>query len=134
MKKIFLVFAVLALAGTSASAQNSAHSKFAKNYRVCLIGNTYQVCDANAPKATDLGRTTETGESFGMSSTEVHMGYSSNARYRSRIRVTYDNMNNPYEGKPSMANDGVQKNIQRNINYLDAANPLPPNDGGNTSR
>jgi hypothetical protein len=62
------------------------------------------------------------------------MGYSGNARYHSRIRVTYDDMNDPYQGKPSMQNDGVQKNIQRNINYLDAANPLPPNDGGNSSR
>lgn len=125
----------LALAGltyTSADAQNSANSKFAKNYRICQVGDKYQVCDQNTPVATDLGRTTETSTTYGMITTNVHMGYATtgNARYRGRIRVTYDDPHAPYEGKESMANDGVQKNKQRNLNTNNGAYDLPPNDGG----
>ena len=76
MKNLLLALALTGLTYTSAEAQSSANSKFAKNYRVCLVGDKYQVCNENTPIATNLGRTTETATSFGMQNTYVHMGYS----------------------------------------------------------
>ena len=136
MKNLLLTLAMFGLTYTAAEAQSSANSKFAKNYRVCLVGDKYQVCNENTPIATNLGRTTETATSFGMQNTYVHMGYSTggNARYRSRIRVTYDEPGAAYEGKESMINDGVRKNEQRNLNTNNGAYDLPPNDGGLSNR
>ena len=131
MKKLLLLLAAAAFTSEASLAQNSANSKFAKNYRVCLIGDKYQVCDNSEPIATNLGRTTETSEVFGMQNTYVHMGYGTgNARFRGRIRVTYDEPGAAYEGKESMINDGLRKNKQRNINTNNGAYDLPPNDGG----
>ena len=125
---------MLAIAGctaTTAVAQSSANSKFAKNYPVCLVGGQYQIC--NSGMSSEIGRTTEvSSEGIRMETTYVHLGSSSgNARYRgNRIRVSYDEPDAPYEGKESMVNDGVQKNKHRNINTNNGAYDLPPNDGG----
>lgn len=134
MKNLLIALAVCGLTYTSADAQSSAHSKFAKNYPVCLIGNTYTVC--NTPVTTNIGRTTETSSTFGMQSSYVHMGYgnSGNARFRGRIRVTYDEPGAPYHGTENMTNDGVKKNERRNINTNNPAYDLPPNDGGLSDR
>jgi len=130
MKSIILM---MALAGftLSANAQNSANSKFAKNYPVCLKGNTYQVCKAGEAMSPDVGRSSE-ASTFGMQNTYVHMGYGTtgNARFRSRIRVSYDNPGDVYKGKETMTNDGVRKNKARNLNTNNGGYDLPPNDGG----
>jgi len=132
MKNLLLALALTGLTYTSAEAQNSANSKFAKNYSVCMVGDKYQVCDASSAMNQNVGRTTETATTFGMQNTYVHMGYgtSGNARYRGRIRVTYDEPGAPYKGKESMVNDGVRKNKMRNLNTNNGAYDLPPNDGG----
>jgi hypothetical protein len=138
MKNLFLALAVVGLSYSSSNAQaigNSANSKNAKNYSVCLKGGQYTLCNPNITKQ-DVGRTSEADESsLAMMTTTVHMGNvsSGNARYRGRIRVTYDDPNAPYLGQESMVNDGVQKNKARNINTNNAAYDLPPNDGGRTN-
>jgi hypothetical protein len=138
MKNLFLALAVIGLSYSSTNAQtigNSANSKHAKNYSVCLKGGQYTLCNPNIT-TPDVGRTTETNEaSLALMTTTVHMGNvsNSNARFKSRIRVTYDDPNAPYLGEESMVNDGVQKNKVRNINTNNAAYDLPPNDGGRTN-
>ena len=133
MKNALLALAMVGLTFTSANAQSSANSKFAKNFSICLIGSNYQPCDPVVTKS-DIGWTTteETTEaSLAVRSTEVHMGQSTrgNARFKSGIRVTYDDPNAPYLGEESMVNDGVKKNMHRNINTNNAAYDLPPNTG-----
>ncbi len=130
MKKIGIALIVLGLYATEADAQSSAHSKFAKNYPVCLVGNHYEVCSAAAAEGQQPGRSEEIA-GFGMQNTYVHMGYSNrgNARYRSRIRVTYDEPGAVYEGKNTMTNGGVRKNKLRNLNTNNGAYDLPPSDG-----
>jgi len=132
MKNLLLVLALTGLTYASAEAQNSANSKFAKNYPVCMKGDKYEVCDANSAMNQGVGRTTETATSFGMQNTYVHMGYGTtgNARFRGRIRVTYDEPGAVYEGKETMTNDGVRKNKVRNLNTNNGAYQLPANDGG----
>ena len=132
MKNTILALALVGLTFTGAQAQNSANSKFAKNFSICLIGSQYQPCDPTVTKS-DIGWTEITTDqgTFAIRSTEIHMGQStrSNARFRSGIRVTYDDPNAPYLGEESMVNDGVQKNKVRNINTYNAGYDLPANTG-----
>lgn len=138
MKKILLALSIIGLISHNAGAQTKK-SIYAKNYPVCLSGSTYKVCTTTK---AELGRK-ETADnpdpSLRMMDTYVHMGYGSRHTYASnkrnpRIRVAIDDPHAPYEGKESMINDGVQKNKERNINYLDNSVVLPPNDGGVSDR
>jgi hypothetical protein len=120
MKNVLLTLALTGFGLTSAFAQDgfvgsSANSKYAKNYST----------------KSDIGRQTVTASSgIKMESNYYHMGYTtSNARFRGRIRVSYDDPHAPYLGKSSMANDGVQKNKARNKNTNNGEYDLPPNDG-----
>lgn len=47
-----------------------------------------------------------------------------------RLKADYDMPGDVYEGEEVLSNDGVAKNMERNINYLDFSNPRVPNDGG----
>lgn len=73
MKNLLLALALTGLTYTSAEAQSSANSKFAKNYPVCMVDGKYQVCDANSAMNQNVGRTTETATTFGMQNTYVRM-------------------------------------------------------------
>ncbi|RYY26977.1 MAG: hypothetical protein EOO04_10020 [Chitinophagaceae bacterium] len=132
MKNLLLALAVTGASFSAAEAQSSANSKYAKNYPVCLVGNSYQLCQSGLSQ--DIGRTTEEVAYISMENTYVHLGASTNqgnARFRSsRIRVTYDDPGAAYEGKESMINDGIKKNKIRNINTNNGGYDLPPNDGG----
>ena len=134
MKKILLALAVLGLINTGANAQKS---KFDKNYKVCMADGKYRTCNPEAPAATTKHVVT-TNEPQKVASlrkldTYVHMGYipsNTTSRMKNpRILVSYDDPQAPYLGQESRVNDGVQKNIDRNINYLDYSTDLPPNDG-----
>ncbi|HXS38464.1 MAG TPA: hypothetical protein VN721_17305 [Flavipsychrobacter sp.] len=48
------------------------------------------------------------------------------------IKVAEDAPDAPYKGEHSRQNDGVKKNIARNINYQNNGQQLPPNDGNNS--
>ena len=135
MKKILMAVAALGFVAFGANAQTG--SKYNKNFNVCMTNNSYQICET--PKTEEQGRTVEVEDpspELRMMDTYVHFGYAAEEGVRpgSRIRVTYDDPNAPYQGEESQANDGVEENIQRNINYLDQSVVLPANDGGNSNR
>ena len=48
------------------------------------------------------------------------------------IKVAEDAPDAPYKGEHSKQNDGVKKNIARNINYQNNGQQLPPSDGNNS--
>lgn len=137
MKQILFA---LALVGLAASANAQSNSKYAQNYKVCVKGSAYKVCDESEAKlqATQQGTDvvlSEPDPSLNLLNTSTYLGYRTTTAYSSRhnprIVVAYDDPNAAYEGKESRINDGVKKNKVRNINYLDSSVELPTNDGGN---
>ncbi|MEZ5017829.1 MAG: hypothetical protein R2800_12300 [Flavipsychrobacter sp.] len=46
-----------------------------------------------------------------------------------RINIQYDKPGEAYSGEEVMYNDGVEANMDRNINYLNSATKLPPLNG-----
>jgi hypothetical protein len=140
MKKILLALALIGLVRYAADAQKK--SIYDKNYKVCLANGKYRTCNSEAPAAKTkrvvISDESEKVASLRRMDTYVHMGYrpsntTSNKR-NPRILLSYDDPQAPYLGEESRTNDGVQKNIQRNINYLDNSVDLPPNDGGLSDR
>jgi hypothetical protein len=138
MKKILLIAAIAAIAYNNAEAQ--AKSAFDKNYRVCRINDKYRTCDENTELIVSNKvdkKTEQTVASLRRLDTYVHMGFRPSAtlssRRNPRIHVAYDDPNGAYEGKETMINDGVKKNIHRNLNYI-TGTEVPPNDGGLSDR
>jgi len=136
MKQILLALLIAGALPLGANAQTN--SKFAQNYKVCINGDKYAVCNEEEKTSEKVGRdvkVTNDDRRLRMFDTYVHMGYSPATAYSNknnpRIKVSYEDPNGAYEGKETSINDGVQKNIERNINYLDGSVQLPPNDGGN---
>ncbi len=131
MKHLFLALAITGLTYSSAEAQSSANSKFAKNYPVCMTGSGYTVCDAATAQETPVGRMEDESASLSMNTTYIHMGnVNRKMQNRGRIRVSYDDPNAPYKGEESLINDGVQENKARNLNTNNGAYyDLPPSDG-----
>lgn len=136
MKQILLALTVIGLMHTSANAQTK--SKYDINYDVCKTNGKYHVCGTNTPQISDgyqkpTDNKTEVVSSLRRMDTYVHMGYGtpggSSFKNNPRFRVSYDDPNGAYEGKETLTNDGVQKNINRNVNYLDNSVNLPPVDG-----
>jgi len=98
-----------------------------QNFRICFVGGQYVACDADAP-LTSAGSFYESSGDDMPDAVPVYMGSGTNKK--SNMVVSFDDPNAAYQGDESAINDGVRKNKNRNINYLDAANPVPPNDGG----
>jgi hypothetical protein len=140
MKKILLALAMIGVIHFNADAQAKKKSVYAKNYHICLTDSKYKVCKSSvAKKNNTIGRKLAVNNpepSLAMMDTYVHLGYAPgySNKHNPRIRVAIDDPNAPYQGKESMQNDGVQKNKERNINYLDNSVVLPPNDGGVSDR
>ena len=139
MKKLLIALSAMTVFAFNAEAQ----SKFDKNYKICKSDDAYKVCNtAEMAKAnTEVGREGSPGEasaSLRLLDSHTHLGYTStpvtSKMKNPRIRVSIDDPNAPYQGEESMANDGVQKNKTRNINYLDASVILPPVDGRSGAR
>ncbi|RYD55520.1 MAG: hypothetical protein EOP56_15510 [Sphingobacteriales bacterium] len=139
MKKILMILAVFGASYFTAEAQSKTKSSSSQNYKICLIGDQYQVCNPkSASKQTKgLGRKEATNDptaSLRMMDTYTHMGYNpvtgTGTARNSRLRVIVDEPDAPYQGKESLQNDGTKKNEVRNINYLDQSMVLPANDGG----
>lgn len=138
MKQILFALGLTCFVQLNAGAQTKGNPN-AINYNVCMHGNGYQVCDEHAAKTQMQGGhvvTEAPDPSLSLLNTQVNMGYRSavanSNRRNPRFRVSFDDPNGAYQGKETKINDGVQKNKQRNINYLDATVQLPPNDGNNT--
>lgn len=140
MKKILLALAILGSVSYSVEAQKK--SKFDINYKVCLMDGKYRTCNPEAPAAKTkkvvLSNEEQTVASLRKMDTYVHMGFRPSStlsnRQNPRILLSYDDPQAPYLGKESRTNDGVQKNKERNLNYLDNSVDLPPNDGGLSDR
>lgn len=138
MKQVLLMLAIAGATYTSANAQSG--SAYDVNYNVCRTNGKYHVCSNNSPqiidgkeKANDNEKQVEKSLSRLNSYTYVKgtprqqgESYKKNPRFI----VTYNDPQAPYEGKESLVNDGVEKNKNRNINYLDNSVDLPPVDGG----
>jgi hypothetical protein len=61
----------------------------------------------------------------------VHHAHAKAATVHSKhnIKFSDNDARAPYEGKHSMANDGVKKNESRNLNYQNNSTVLPANNG-----
>jgi hypothetical protein len=128
MKQLLLFLTILGL--------GLPYTGFSQNYRICLIDNKYTICDKKTPiihySKKALARDKVVMEKLQKMDTEVFMGYSepaSVAKTRSNMRVYVDDPNGAYQGSPTLINDGVRKNMVRNINYGNGGVDLPPNDG-----
>lgn len=49
---------------------------------------------------------------------------------RGNMRASYDMPGDAYNGEDVLSHDGVEKNLERNVNYLDFTGGKVPNDGG----
>lgn len=140
MKKILVALALTGFFHFNAEAQ-SGKSRYDKNYKVCMTNNSYGICNETVKNKAE-GRKVEKSDpsaSLRMMDSYVHLGYNPNSTSRglarnSRMRVTYEDANAPYQGEESMVNDGVKENKQRNLNYLNQSVVLPANDGGVSNR
>ena len=142
MKKVMMALIVLGSIHYSANAQSN--SKWAKNYKVCNVGNTYQICDKADPvtvapsRATTISTTPMAvpAEPIRMGNTYGFAGYTRTPK--NKIKATYEGRSGeiidaraPYHGDPSRQYDGPEKNEYRNLNYQDNTMTLPPSDGMN---
>lgn len=132
MKHIILLVAFIGLVQPAAWAQ----SAFNKNYKVCIVDNKYKVCHHNKAGVHYTHKALQKNKaviaSLRKKDMYVHAGYRPapvKQKQGSKIAVAYDDPANAYNGKPSLINDGVNKNKYRNINYQNAAVDLPANDG-----
>lgn len=129
MKRAIMVFLLLTgfIATSKAQKQTTPQEK---NFRICFVNGQYVVCDPNAP-ITAAGTIQEPQREL-PPAPPVHKG--NGIAKKSHVMLSYDDPNAPYKGENSAVNDGVKKNEERNINYLDGAVKLPPSDGGLSNR
>jgi hypothetical protein len=143
MKMMFSALVMIGMMHFGAAAQ----SKFDQNFKVCRIDDKYATCDENTPsvvvtkKAKDKNQKTIDGlrrmDSYTYVAPKpapVPIQLATSVKRNPRFLVSYDDPQAPYLGEESMVNDGVQKNKQRNLNYLDGSVQRPPSDGGNSDR
>lgn len=128
MNRIILMALVFTGLSYSADAQKRK-SDADQNFRICFVGGQYVSCDASAP-LTAAGAIYEAPE---VPAAPAVRNIKGTAR-KSRMAVAYDDPSAPYQGVNSQVNDGVDKNKERNINYQDNSQPLPPSDGGLSNR
>ena len=158
MKKLLMALTMIGMIHYSANAQSKT-SRYNQNYKVCKANGGYKICGMPVTKATATNSAWQTkqeqndmtsdgmlapvpqtvavvapcntmsnGTSVSMNSTNSYEGYYK----RHNIVVSYDDMHNPYEGKPSRQYDGPAKNEYRNLNYNQTSMDLPPNTGSNS--
>lgn len=138
-----LKIAMLAIAGLAfmQSDANAQSSKYDINYPICKADGKYTVC---APGEAMYKQELSSGKEAAAPApkkvtkpvcevTEV-VFVSSSYKNNPRLRASFDRPGDVYEGKEVLSNDGVEKNIERNINYLDFSVNRPPNDGGLSTR
>jgi hypothetical protein len=139
MKKILMSLAIFGCMNFSAHAQQK--SKFDENYPVCKNNGGYAICTqqqkakqlkALQTKATaDVAPLPETNQVVFVrcQSAVDEPSVTYNGPYRRHNIIVDEDMDNPYKGKPSRQNDGVQKNEERNLNVNQTSIDLPPNNG-----
>jgi len=138
MKKILISLAIFGCMNFSAQAQQN-DSKFAKNYPVCKNDNGYATCSkGQMNKQVKALQARPADEALPETNQVVFVRCQSVADdpslsyrgpYRRHNIIVDEDMDNPYKGKPSLQNDGVQKNEERNLNVGQTSIDLPPSNG-----
>jgi hypothetical protein len=136
MKKILIALTIIGTVHYSANAQTKHN--FAQNYPVCRANDAYTIC-GEAPTATNTtpggaaeSTTVLQNEEAPQNTQWVQMNeVNSYEGYyqRHHIIVSYDDPRNPYNGLPSIQDDGPAKNDQRNLNYNQTNVVLPSVNG-----
>ncbi len=144
-----LTVATLPLMAQAQRPQANRISAYDQNYKVCRIDGTYTTCDENTPTIVNTKKAARKNDKIiaNLHKLDQHVYVepkpepttqstvvSTYSRKNPRFSASYDDPNAAYQGKESKINDGVDKNISRNINYVNNGNNLPPNDGGNTDK
>jgi hypothetical protein len=153
MKQSMVMLAVIGMMHFSANAQNKEikKSEFDINYKVCRINGKYTTCSDNTPTVVNTLsyiRKVEMQKAKAYSKTlDGLRRYDTYTRVQPLQPVTvvapkpivkidqrYEGTSAAYHGNPTPENDGIAKNKERNINYLNTSTYLPANDGGLASR
>jgi hypothetical protein len=149
MKNLILALTVASLP-VMAHAQRSYTnhiSVYDQNYKVCRIDGTYTTCDPNTPTIVTSKKVKNNNAKVEarLRKLDQHVYVEPKpepttpttvvkSRKNPRFGASYDDPNAAYQGKESKINDGVQKNLSRNLNYINNGANLPPNDGGNSDK
>ncbi len=153
MKQSMVMLAVIGMMHFSANAQNKEikKSEFDINYKVCRINGKYTTCSDNTPTVVNTPsyiRKVEMQKAKAYAKTlDGLRRYDTYTRVQPLQPVTvvapkpivkidqrYEGTSAAYHGNPTPENDGIAKNKERNINYLNTSTYLPANDGGLASR
>lgn len=131
MKQILLALTIIGTMHFSANAQ--VDSKFAQNYKVCMVGDKYKTCapddDAIQPSNKEAKKTEAALRRLD-SYVRVRSTTTATSKKNPRFSAAYETPEEvAYLGMNSPINDGVTKNKVRNINYNNGVE-VPPNDGG----
>lgn len=144
MKNLILALAVatLPVVAHAQKSYSNGESAYDQNYKVCRIDGTYTVCSENTPTIVNTKKAAAKNDK---TITQLHKldryvyvnpepKVVTSSKHNSHFSASYDDPNAAYQGKESAINDGVDKNISRNINYINNNSNLPPNDGGNSDK
>ncbi|MBS1584894.1 MAG: hypothetical protein JSS82_05050 [Bacteroidetes bacterium] len=126
--------------GSGVRPKSRGRSKYDVNYKVCLVGDQYKVCNPGDPtiqRTSTRSNIVVSSESINdngaaslsMQQNGAYMGYTS--KKRSNIKVEdEDNVRQKLDREA----DGKEKASYRNMNYNNGSVSLPPNDGGLSDR
>ncbi len=149
MKQSILMLTVIGMMHFSADAQNNEAKKsdYDINYKVCRVDDKYRVCNNNTPNIV------YTKPYIRKINKEYAKTIDGLRRYDQYVEVRplpvveviskrrpiaynqeFDGTSAAYHGNPTPENDGLAKNKERNINYLNSAVDLPSIDGKYASR
>lgn len=134
MKKTIIMLLIAGFATMqSAEAQTSKNNQ---NFPVCKVNGEYKICDKKHTAATNHSEEmVEKQKPCKVKIVKVQpvvtdMIYMARSNKNNpRFQVSYDMPGDVYEGKEVLSNDGVAKNLRRNINYLDWSVTKAPNSG-----
>ncbi|MBS1772734.1 MAG: hypothetical protein JST82_07735 [Bacteroidetes bacterium] len=141
MKHSIQLLVVIGMIHFSAAAQTTPYSteglNYAtvndKNYKVCHIDEEYKVCDASEPLTVNTKPVIDENEVKIEKLRELDTFVNMAPKKAEKKPVDAIDGNDPYKGKDSKTNDGVGKNIQRNLNYNTGVD-VPASDGGLTNK
>ncbi|MBS1777756.1 MAG: hypothetical protein JST70_00430 [Bacteroidetes bacterium] len=145
MKNLILALAVatLPVVAHAQKSYSNGESVYDQNYKVCRIDGTYTVCSENTPTIVNTkkaaNKNDKTIAQLHKLDRYVYVNpeprvVNATSKKNPRFGASYDDPNAAYQGKESAINDGVDKTISRNINYINNNTNLPPNDGGNSDK
>ncbi|MBS1772733.1 MAG: hypothetical protein JST82_07730 [Bacteroidetes bacterium] len=136
MKLSILLLVVIGMMHFGANAQ----SQYAKNYKVCLIDNVYKPCSQKTPNVYYTKKTLQKNARSLAALRKLDSYHSvhpkrvivvSNTNSDVNKDLTYVSTDGNTVGH---ANDGLAKNMNRNLTYMNTSAYLAPSDGGISDR